>query len=59
VDRAACPVLDRGFQIGTVPHSRHIPAALFAPGKASDHSPIQTRFIALTRRERRSILTTQ
>jgi hypothetical protein len=42
-----------------VPHSRHIPAALFAPGKASDHSPIQTRFIALTRRERRSILTTQ
>jgi hypothetical protein len=44
-----------------VPHWRHIPAALFAPGIASDHGPIQTRrgFIALTRRQRRSILTTR
>jgi hypothetical protein len=41
-----------------VPHSRHIPAALFATGKVSDHSRIQTfrGIIALTRRERRSIL---
>jgi hypothetical protein len=42
-----------------VPHSRHIPAALFATGKVSDHSRIQTFrgiIIALTRRERRSIL---
>jgi hypothetical protein len=46
------------FHIGTVPHSRHIPAALFAAGKVSDHSRIQTfrGIIALTRRKRRSIL---
>ena len=29
------------MHIGTVPHWRHIPAALFAAGKASDHGPIQ------------------
>jgi hypothetical protein len=44
-----------------VPHWRHIPAALFVSGIASDQGPIQTRrgFIALTRRQRRSILTTR
>jgi hypothetical protein len=47
-----------GFHVVAVPHSRHIPAALFATGKVSDHSRIQTfrGIIALTRRERRSIL---
>ena len=46
------------FHVAAVPHSRHIPAALFATGKVSDHSRIQTfrGIIALTRRERRSIL---
>jgi len=47
-----------GFHVAAVPHSRHIPAALFVTGKVSDHSRIQTfrGIIALTRRERRSIL---
>jgi hypothetical protein len=50
-----------GFHVAAVPHWRHIPAALFAAGKVSDHSRIQTfhGIIALTRRKRRIILMTR